>query len=79
MFPSKSCNNYIMFNEFNIQDKLPTENNIQLLHDFDRNGGKYFSSGLVMFPEGEKTISSGFIFHDRGLEATRKTANIKCY
>ena len=34
--------------------KLPTGNNMQLLHDFEGNNGKYFSSGLVMFPEGEK-------------------------
>ena len=27
---------------------------MQLLHDFEGNNGKYFSSGLVMFPEGEK-------------------------
>ena len=25
-----------------------------------------------MFPEGEKTISNGLIFHDRGLEATKR-------
>jgi len=50
---------------------LPTGNNIQLLHDFEGNCGKYFSSGLVMFPaEDEKTISSGLIFQDRNLEAT---------
>ena len=34
---------------------------MQLLHDFEGNNGKYFSLGLVMFPEGEKTISSGLI------------------
>ena len=52
--------------------KLPTWNNIQLLHDLKGNSGKYFSSGLVMFPEGEQTISSGLIFQDRCLEATKK-------
>ena len=51
--------------------KLLTKNNIQLLHDFLGNSGKYFSSGLEMFPEGGKTISNGLIFKDRGLEATK--------
>ena len=41
--------------------KLLTRNNIQLLHDFEGNTGKYFSSGLVMFLEGIKKISSGLI------------------
>ena len=32
-----------------------------------------------MFPEGEKTISNGLIYQDRGLEAyQQKQANIKC-
>ena len=34
--------------------KLPTGNTMQLLHDFEGNNGKYFSWGLVVFPEGEK-------------------------
>ena len=52
--------------------KLLTGNNIQLLHDFEGNSGKYFFSDLVMFPEGEKTISNGLTFQDRGLEVTKR-------
>ena len=55
--------------------KLLTKNNIQLLHNFLGNSGKYFSSGLKMFPEGGKTISNGLIFKNRGLEA-KKTLQI---
>ena len=33
---------------------------MQLLHDLEGNNVKYFSSGLVMFPDFGETISSGF-------------------
>ena len=39
---------------------------------FEGNNGKYFSSSLLMFPEGEKKpISSGLIYQDLGLDATK--------
>ena len=45
---------------------------IQLLHEFEKNSGHFFSSGLVLFPEGGKRISSGLIFQDHGLETTKR-------
>ena len=60
-----------MFHEFNIQ-VANKEFNIQVLHDFKGHSGKYFSSGIVRFPEGERTISNGLIFQDRCLEATKR-------
>ena len=61
---------YYMFHGFNIQ--VANRNDIQYLQDFEGNSENYFSSGLVMFPEGEKTISSGLICQDRGLEAAKR-------
>ena len=42
--------------------KLPTGNNIQLLHDFEGNSHKCFSSGLLIFPKGEKKRSRVVLF-----------------
>ena len=39
---------------------------------FQRKSGIYFSSGLVIFPEGEKKILIGLIFQDRGLKTTKR-------
>ena len=60
-----------MFHEFNIQVANRKQYTI-LLHDFARNSGQYFSSGFVMFPEGQKTNWGGCIFQDSGIETTKR-------
>ena len=63
--------------------KLPTGNNIQFLHNFEENSGQFLSSGLVMLPEGGKTILCSLIFQDRSrgnmqLQVCKYQMLVKC-
>ena len=70
-FPTKSLTPMCtMFQEFNIRVVNMEWYTIVVCFR-----GKYFSSSLVMFPEGEKTISYFSRLWSRG---NKKTANIKC-
>ena len=56
-----------MFHEFNIQ--VANREQYTIVAWFQGKHESYFSSDLVIFSGCEKTISSGFIFQDRGLNS----------
>ena len=50
---------------------------MHLLHNFEGNSEKYFSSDLVMFPEGKKRFRV-VIFFKTVVSRQHATANIRC-
>ena len=67
-----------MFHDFNIHVDNREQHTTQLLHDFEKCNWKYFSSGLVIFPEGVKYYLDLSYFLRSCSRCTKQTISI-CY